>query len=146
MDVEMINMRWLVLAVLLLFGGCSADLVTFSDQGDMRTLWNAQNVYPSRYKDDLVAFLRTYLNNPEHVRDAGLATPQLKTVGPGERYITCVRFNARNSDGKYKGVKQGAAVYVSGKLDQFIDQPKAVAELCKEASFAPFPELERLTR
>lgn len=139
-------MRRLALAAVLILGGCSADLVTFSEQIDMRARWNAQNVYPSHYKEDVLAYLRTYLNSPEHVRDAGLTTPQLKTVGPGERYIACVRFNARDSDGKYKGVKQGAAVYISGKLDQFVDQPKVVTDLCKEASFAPFPELERLTR
>jgi len=139
-------MKRFALAAALVLGGCSADLATFSEQGDIRARWDAQNVYPSRYKEDVVAYLRSYLNNPEHVRDATLAAPQLKTVGPGERYIACVRFNARDSDGKYKGLKQGAAVYVSGKLDQFIDRPKAVAELCKNAAFAPFPELESLTR
>jgi hypothetical protein len=35
---------------------------------------------------------------------------------------------------------------VSGKLDRFFDVPLEVREFCKDAAFAPFPELEKLTR
>jgi hypothetical protein len=50
-------------------------------------------------------------------------------------------------DGKYTGQKEGAAMFVSGKLDQFVDTPpREVRELCKDVSYAPFPELEKLTR
>ncbi len=139
-------MRWLALVAVLVLGGCSADLGTLSDQIDIRARWDAQNVYPKNYKSDLLAFLRTYLNNPDHIRDAALAPPQMKSVGPGERFVACVRYNARNSDGQYKGAKDGVAVYVLGKLDQFIDQPKAAREICKDAAYAPFPELQALTR
>ena len=102
--------------------------------------------YPQGYRQDLLAFLRTYLNDPSHVRSASVSQPQLKYIGPGDRYVACVRYNARNSDGKYVGSKDGAAIYVAGKLDRFIDTPKDVRELCKEVAFVPFPELERLTR
>jgi hypothetical protein len=57
-----------------------------------------------------------------------------------------MRYNARNTDGKYQGSKDGAAVYVAGKLDRFFDVPKEVRELCKDVAFAPFPELEKLVR
>jgi hypothetical protein len=60
--------------------------------------------------------------------------------------VACVRYNARNSDGKYLGSKDGAAIYVAGKLDRFFDTPRDMRDLCKDATFAPFPELERLTR
>ena len=60
--------------------------------------------------------------------------------------MACVQFDARDSVGKYMGVKVGAAVYVFGKLDQFIDRPKEAREICKDAAYAPFPELEKLTR
>ena len=49
-------------------------------------------------------------------------------------------------DGKYAGFKDGAAIYVSGKLDRFLDGPKDVHDLCKDAVYAPFPELETLAR
>ncbi|MGH6727205.1 MAG: hypothetical protein ACREB8_11760, partial [Pseudolabrys sp.] len=108
--------------------------------------WDAQNVFPQNYKTDLMAFLRTYLNDPTHIQGAAVSQPQLKTVGPGERYIACVRYNARKSGGRYAGAKEGVAVYVSGKLDRFFDGPGEVREACKDAVLAPFPELETLTR
>lgn len=139
-------MRRLALVAALVLGGCSTDTVPFPEQHDMAVRWEAQNVYPANYKGDVLAYMRTYLNNPEHVHGAALASPQLKTVGPGQRYIACVRYNARDNDGKYMGPKDGVAVYVSGRLDQFLDQPKMTREMCKDAVYAPFPELERLTR
>ena len=139
-------MRLIAVAAVLALGGCSADTALLSDQGDIRARWEAQNIYPNNYKGDLLAYLRTYLNNPDHVRSTGLAAPQLKKIGPADRYVACVRFDARNTDGVYKGVKEGAAVYVLARLDQFIDQPKVVREICKDADYAPFPELEALRR
>jgi hypothetical protein len=138
-------MRWLMLAALLAVGGCADNLEPSA--AELKARWDAQNVYPAHYKDDLTAFMRTWLNDPEHVRGAAVSAPALKKVGPGERYVACVRYNARRGDGHYAGVKTGAASYVSGKLDRFFDAPKsAVEDLCKDAVFAPFPALEKLTR
>jgi len=131
-------------ALLLLLTGCETADVGPS-QAELKAQWDAQNVMPQNYKQDLLAFLRTYLNDPSHVRDAAVSQPVLKTVGPGQRYIACVRYNARNSDGKYAGEKTGAAIYVSGKLDQFLDGPRT-KELCTDAVYAPFPELQKLQR
>ncbi len=138
-------MRWLALAAALMVGGCSTNLEP--TQEELKARWEAQNVFPTGYKRDLLAFLRTYLNDPTQVRDAAVAPPARKTIGLGERFVVCVRFRARKSDGKYAPSKDGAATYVSGKLDRFFDEPqKEVRELCKDAAFAPFPELEKLTR
>jgi hypothetical protein len=137
------GMRFLLLLALLAVSGCSSDLG--SSQGELRAQREAMNVYPQNYKQDLLAFLRTYLNDPSRIRAAGVSQPQLKTIGPGRRYVACVRYNARNSDGKYAGSTDGAAVYVSGKLDSFLDGKQA-QPYCKDAAYAPFPELERLTR
>ena len=125
-------------------GGCTTEVGPSSSE--LKARWDAENVYPQGYRQDLLAFLRTYLNDPSHVRGAAVSQPQLKYIGPGDRYVACVRYNARNSDGKYLGSKDGAAIYVAGKLDRFFDMPKDVRELCKEAAYLPFPELERLTR
>ena len=124
--------------------GCATEVGPSA--GELKARWDAENVYPQAYRQDLLAYLRTYLNDPTHVRGAAVSQPQLKFIGPGDRYVACVRFNARNSDGKYLGSKDGAAVYVAGKLDRFFDVPKDVRELCKETTFAPFPELEKLAR
>jgi hypothetical protein len=136
-------MRFLLLLALLAVGGCSSDLGP--SQADLRAQWEAQNVFPQNYKQDLLAFLRTYLNDPSHIRAAGVSQPELKTVGAGQRYVACVRYNARNSDGKYAGSTDGAAVYVSGRLDRFLDGKQA-QPYCKDAAYTPFPELEHLTR
>lgn len=127
-----------------MLGGCATEVGP--SPSELKARWDAQNIYPVGYRQDLLAFLRTYLNDPSHVRGAAVSQPQLKYVGPGERYVACVRFNARNTDGKYLGSKDGAATYVAGKLDRFFDTPQTLRELCKDATFTPFPELEQLTR
>jgi hypothetical protein len=117
-----------------------------------------RNVAPTDYKGDILAFLRTYLNDPTHVRQASLTQPSLQRVGPEERYVACVRFNARKSDGRYAGLIDTAAVFnPSGRLDRFIDLTpdetaadaalrESLGATCKTAAHQPFPELERLTR
>ena len=141
-------MRWmapgLILTGMLALGGCTTDLGP--TPSDLKAQWEGQNVYPQNFKADLLAFLRTYLNDPTGVHSASVAQPTLKDRGPGQRYIVCLRYNARDNTGAYTGMKTGAAVYVSAKLDDFVDQPKQVKELCKDAVYAPFPELEKLTR
>ncbi len=139
-------MRWLpllALPVLLAAAGCDTDLGP--SQAELRAQWDAQNSLPQNYKQDLLAFLRTYLNDPSHIRDGAVSPPVLETVGPGKRYVACVRYDARDNGRKYMGVKTGAAVYVSGKLDRFLDGKEAKT-YCKDAAFAPFPELARLRR
>jgi hypothetical protein len=151
-----------VVVAVLGLSACTTDLGP--TQAELRANWDAQNVSPQNYKNDLLAFLRTYLNNPTGVRSASVSAPALKKVGPGERYVVCLRYNARDTFGKYAGPKEAAAVFVSGKLDRFAElarerpdageaegavsaeRPRAPRELCKDAVFAPFPELEALRR
>jgi hypothetical protein len=137
-------MRWLMLAAALLVGACTTEVGP--SQAEIKADWEAQNIYPENYRQDLLAFLRTYLNDPTHIRGAEVSQPFRKTVGPAERYIVCVRYDARKSDGHYGGPKDGVAVYVSAKLDRFLDAPKEVAGYCKEVVLSPFPELQNLTR
>ncbi len=134
-----------ILAGGLALGGCASDDIGPS-RAEMRAQWEAQNVYPQNYKADLLDLLRTYLNDPSHIRDAGVSQPALMDVGPGKRYVACVRYNARDDKGHYEGAKVGAATYVSGKLDRFIDPGLQAKTMCKDAVFGPFPELAKLTR
>jgi hypothetical protein len=136
-------MRWLALVAALVVGACTTEVGP--SPAELKAQWDAQNVVPQNYKNDLMAFLRTYLNDPTHIRSATVSPPQLKQVGPGERYVACVRYNAR-VDGKYAGSKDGVATFVSGKLDRYFDGKTDVKELCKDAVYGPFPELETLTR
>lgn len=115
------------------------------------------NRVPTNYKAEITAYLRTYLNDPTDLRDAAVAQPLLVSFGPGQRYVVCLRFNAKNSDGKYAGVLDTAAVFNGGRLYRFLDLTPdetasdaalraQVREGCKAATYQPFPELQHLTR
>jgi hypothetical protein len=99
--------------------------------------------YPDSYRPQLLAFLKTYINNPVGVRDAVMADPVQRTVGGRLRYISCLRFSARDSDGAYHDQRERAVVYVDGRLDHVVEK---AGELCAGATYAAFPELENLTR
>jgi hypothetical protein len=90
-----------------------------------------------------LAFLKTYINNPVGVREAVIAEPVQRTVGGRLRYVTCLRFSARDSDGNYRDARDRAVVYIDGRLDHLVDKP---GDLCADAVYAAFPELEKLTR
>ena len=62
---------------------------------------------------------------------------------PPERYTVCGRYNAKDFDGRYAGIKQGMVVYSRGRFDRFVPQQHG---LCDQAEYKPFPELEALGR
>jgi hypothetical protein len=99
------------------------------------------NIFPTNYKPELLAFLQTYLNDPTNVREAQIAEPALAQVNSSERYVVCVKYNARNNEGRYMGVRQSMAVYLRGRFNQLVN---ATGENCKAAAYQPFPELETL--
>ena len=142
------------IAVALVLGACSHGPGYVSPE-QVKERWNEQNVYPANFKSDLLAYMRTYLNDPTNVRNAALSEPQLKSVGPGDRYVSCVRYNAKKSSGEYAGVKEGAVTYLAGHLDRFVEinpdpresrERPEVREICKGANYVPFPELQQLKR
>jgi len=144
----------LLIAVTLGLAGCSSDPDYISPE-QFKARWETQNLYPTAYKADVLAYMRTYLNDPTNVRGAALSEPQLKPIGPGDRYVSCVRFNAKKSNGEYAGPRDAAIVYLAGHLDRFIDSspdPRESRErpdsreLCKNASYVAFPELQQLKR
>jgi hypothetical protein len=64
-------------------------------------------------------------------------------VGERQRYVVCVRYNAKDRDGRYAGLKQGMAIYTAGRFERFSEPAPAV---CNQVEFKPFPELEKLGR
>lgn len=99
--------------------------------------------YPSNHKREVLAFMRTYLNNPVGVREAQMADPVQRTVGGRLRYVSCLRYTARESDGSYREPRERAVVYVDARLDRVLENP---GDACAGATYAAFPELEKLTR
>jgi hypothetical protein len=121
-------------------GGCGTDHAR--EMRDERAA-----IFPDNYRAELVAFMRTYLNDPTNVRDAYIAEPAMKPFGSRSQYVVCVRYNAKNTDGRYGGSKDGMALFDGGRFDHMIDQVGDKAKnQCAEAAYKPFPELEALKR
>jgi hypothetical protein len=98
---------------------------------------------PTNVKSDILAMLRVYLNDPIQIRDAAISEPMLQPIGKRERYVVCLRFNAKKGNGEYAGTKEYLSVFAGGRLDQFLE---AKREQCSVAVYQPFPEAETLTR
>jgi hypothetical protein len=131
----------LLLPVGLLAGCGGGSHGRFDSQQEARV-----NAFPANYKPELLAYMHVYLNDPTNVRDAAASEPLLKQVGSRERYIVCLRFNAKQSSGQYAGVKTGLALFRNGRFDQFTEQKKEIGEACDKVDYQPFPELEKLSR
>src|SRR5450631_4868610 len=99
--------------------------------------------FPQNYHAELLAFMKTYLNNPVGIHDAAMAEPVQRTVGGRLRYLSCLRFTQRESDGSYREVRERGILYVDGRLDRMVEN---ASESCAGAAYAPFPELEKMTR
>ena len=99
--------------------------------------------FPNNYKGEILSFMRTYLNNPVGVRNAVMAEPIQRVVGGRLRYLSCLRFSPRNSDGNYAEPRERAILYVDGRLDRIIEN---ASEPCAGAVYAPFPDMEKMTR
>jgi hypothetical protein len=145
------------LPALILVAVAAAGCANRYEWEQERKLLESQNIKPENYKPDLLAFLRTYLNNPEGVRDAGLSEPQKLNVLETDRYAACLRYNSKNNAGRYTGLSNHLAVFISGKFDRLIElgpvtrgagegvlQP--LREYCNKAGYQPFPELQQLRR
>ena len=126
----------------IMLSACAA-----SDEGKPITFTDDRGVssqpFPGNYRVEVLAFLKTYLNDPVGVRDAVMAEPVERVVGGRQRYVVCLRFSARESDGGYREPRERGILFVDGRLDRIIEN---AAEPCAGVAYAPFAELGRLTR
>ncbi|MEH2533220.1 hypothetical protein V1277_000394 [Bradyrhizobium sp. AZCC 1588] len=112
--------------------------ITFTDDRGV-----SSQPFPKNYRAEVLAFLKTYLNDPVGVRGAVMAEPIERVVGGRLRYVVCLRFSPRESDGGYREPRERAILFVDGRLDRIIEN---AAEPCAGLPYAPFAELEKLTR
>ena len=133
-----------IVAIAFLLGACAHQHPQSGAYGSEAEI----NAAPANYKSDIAAAMRAYLNDPSGIRDASVSEPVLKPASTSipERYVACLRFNAKKSATVYAGAKEIAAVFLAGRFDQFVDSPKEEQALCANATYAPFPELEKLPR
>jgi hypothetical protein len=132
-----LSLAGLGLALGLLLGACAHNA------GDAAAANPELNAPPTDYKHEILGAMHAYLNDPTGIRDAAIAEPALRTINNTTRYIVCVRFNAKKRGGGYAGEKEVAAVFMVGRFDRFVEKPQ---EACIGANYAPFPELQRLSR
>ncbi len=132
-------------AALLLFaatlGGCASYSTEPSPEAQ-RADWEARNIYPQAYRSEILAYMRNYLNDPRNVRDALVSEPDLKPMGLGNRYVSCLRYGLRNPAAGNPPGKEHIVIFVGGKLDAL----REARDQCAGAAYAAFPELERLSR
>jgi hypothetical protein len=132
----------LYIGAALILGACSGQHLGFgSHDGDDGWI----HAFPDHYKADILAAMHPYLKDPSGIRDASISEPMLKSISVGSRYIVCLRFNGKQSNGTYAGEKQIAAVFLAGRFDDFLDTTASRGP-CTGVAYAPFPELEKLQR
>jgi hypothetical protein len=112
--------------------------ITFTDDRGV-----SSQPFPKNYRTEVLAFLKTYLNDPVGVRDAVMAEPVERVVGGRLRYLACLRFSAREPDGGHREPRERAILFVDGRLDRIIEN---AVEPCAGVAYAPFAELEKMTR
>lgn len=128
----------LVLSACFSTGGEQSNPISFTDDRGY-----TDQPYPKNYKGEILAFMRTYLNNPSGVREAMMAEPVQRTVGGRLRYVSCLRYATRETDGRYREPRDRAVVYVDARLDRVMENP---GDACAGATYAAFPELEKMSR
>jgi hypothetical protein len=128
-------------AVALTLAACNSEWMASRE----RTL-QANTTPPISYRTDIVAFMRTYLNDPRGVHDAYISEPALRTFESLDRYSVCIRFNARKSNGQYAGSKDNLVLFRDGRLDRVVelDRLPGGRDICKDAAYQPFPELQKM--
>ena len=100
------------------------------------------NLYPTKYKQQIIATLRSVLSDPTHVRNGLISDPVLTTVNKDQRYTACVRFTERDfRTQQYGEPETRIAYFYAGELNQLV---KARDDQCVNAAYRPFPEVEKL--
>jgi hypothetical protein len=112
--------------------------ITFTDDRGV-----SSQPFPKNYRTEVLAFLKTYLNDPVGVRGAVMAEPVERVVGGRLRYVACLRFSPREQDGGYREPRERAILFVDGRLDRIIEN---AGEPCAGVAYVPFAELEKMTR
>src|SRR3954469_3623279 len=112
-------------------GSNDGRAITYTDDRGV-----ADQPYPDNYRAEILAFMRTYLNDPRGLRDAAMAEPVQRTVGGRLRYVSCLRFTPRESDGSYRELRERAVLFVDRRLDRLVEDGSGI---CACAFFRPFP-------
>jgi hypothetical protein len=65
----------------------------------------------------------------------------LKPVAGQPHYVTCVRYNPRDSANRYEGERTNFVVFLGGNIAQFLPGDP---EMCSGLSYQRYPEIESM--
>ena len=141
-------MRALCAVIALMAGACS-NIEAMREVAARNEYVNT--VYPKNYRSEIVSFMRTYLNDPTQIRDAQISDPVIKPLDGADRYVVCLRYNAKKDGGQYAGSKDNIVTFREGRLNRMVDgregrETREIREQCKDVPLKPFAELEHLSR
>ena len=134
----------LLLALLaVVLGGCSgSSLEGFAFGKTPPPLAGPDpNLYPVRYREQVAEFMRTYLNNPTKVKDAYISEPVLRPVAGAPHYVSCVRYNPRDTNNQYEGSQTMQATFLGGNLTRFLAPD---GDTCNGLAYQRFQAIESM--
>ena len=126
-------------ARLCLLSALALSLVACSS--DKKQAEENPNVFPADYKNEILTTMTNTLDDPTNIRSASITDPFVRSAGKEERYVVCLRFDARNLNRNYTGIQDRIAYFYGGHINQLVEATK---EQCGNAAYKPFPELEKL--
>jgi len=128
-----------IMFVALNLAACTKDMTDSFSFLESKEKPIARDVMPAKFKQEIASAIPSVVVEQRGIREAyysdPVMDPRLNT------YASCVRFNAPDGSGGFLGVKEFAAYYYGGHLNQLVAAPP---EQCRGVSYKPFPELERL--
>jgi hypothetical protein len=102
------------------------------------------NIFPANFKQQILTTVPSVVENANGYRDAYYSDPARDPTGQVTVYMSCVRFDARDSaTGQFAGSKDYLLYYYGGQISQFVP---AAQDQCARVAYKPFPELDQLCR
>lgn len=110
--------------------------------------------FPAEYRQMTREYLRRTLLDPYSIRDAEIATPEVRhsfyLIDPSPGWTICVRYNAKNRMGAYAGLTENALLVRGGRisisLNEITTPTREAPGICGEAKYGPFPEMDEKPR
>ncbi len=140
-----ISARYLALLLPLALAGCLTD---GDDSGRSFSFTSDRGVadqpFPGNYHTEILAFMKTYLNNPVGLHDTAMAEPVQRTVGGRLRYVSCLRYAVREARRQLSRAAASTPSFMS--MGGSTMSSKTPASFVPAQTYAPSPELAAMVR
>lgn len=133
------NRALVIILAALPLAGCGSEALNSFTIFEAKEKPIVRDLMPANFKQEIASTVPSVVVDPRGIRDAYYSDPVMDPKV--NTYASCVRFNAPDGSGGSLGVKEYAAYYYGGHLNQLAPAPP---EACRGVSYKPFPELEKL--